>query len=63
MSESQQVRDFALTLAFNAGVAHAKRTDLPKGHSPTKFASDRYPIDDDLFEAFMQGWDAAGGKP
>jgi hypothetical protein len=61
--ETQQVEDYAVNLAFNAGVVHARRTDLPKGHNALKFASDRYPnpSQDRLFEAFMQGWDATRG--
>ena len=43
--------------AFAAGKAHAERTDLPAGHNALKYASDKYPASDALFEAFMQGWD------
>lgn len=45
--------------AFEAGYAHGKRTDLPARHNVLKFASDRYPDNDWLFEAFMQGHDQA----
>jgi len=46
-----------LDQAFAAGKAHAERTDLPAGHNALKYASDKYPASDALFEAFMQGWD------
>ena len=46
----------AIAAAFNAGLDHASRTDLPKEHNVRKLASDKYPNDDVLFEAFMQGY-------
>lgn len=45
--------------AFSAGIDHAHRTDLPTGHNVHKFASDRYPADTLLFEAFLRGFCAA----
>jgi len=44
--------------AFEAGKAHGKRTDLPIGHSVHQYASDLYPSNTSLWEAFLRGWDS-----
>lgn len=48
--------------AFDQGRADRIRDNVEHGRrNGLKMASERYPTDDDLFEAYMQGWDAAAG--
>ena len=52
-------RDDIIQLAFNQGRAD-KELSIKNGStwSGHKIASEKYPTDDECFEAYMQGWDA-----
>lgn len=63
MSNSVEVRDSVIRVAFELGRSERIADALGNHHrSGHKIASDRYPTDDELFEAFMQGWDAAAER-
>ena len=55
-------RDDIVMLAFKKGRETRVLDTKGKHHwNGLKLASDIYPNDDQLFEAFMQGWDAGAG--
>ena len=59
-AENDDICTIDLRRAFNAGAVMRRRDYSERLNlNAHKFASDLYPADDWLFEAFMQGWDSA----